>query len=252
MRRTTKQAVRVGLLSAGVVCAMANATLAADLYAPRGGSLKDAEPSAAPFRWAGFYAGVHAGIANRDGDISTENSTFSPEFPLATLHDSSFIGGGQIGYNWQAGQVVVGIEADGSWTKLKEDKTAFDVFEGFAQYTSEIDWLITIRGRAGFAATPGMLLYATAGLAIADVNLKYNSYFGSFSTSDTQVGWTAGLGAEFMIGSNWTVKAEYLHVQLDGTKLDLTVPVEEGSPLKARIKADQDINILRAGLNYKF
>jgi outer membrane immunogenic protein len=93
--------------------------------------------------WQGLYAGVHAGF----GDSGSADG---------------FVGGGQIGYNWQTGRLVYGVEADFSLSSIEEE-----VRFGMLHASASLDWLATARGRVGYLIDPKILAYATAGLGIA-------------------------------------------------------------------------------------
>jgi outer membrane immunogenic protein len=178
------------------------------------------------------------------------------------------LAGGQIGYNWQTGMTVLGIEADAQWVgnRVTSD-TILDPFfhgKGHAKFSSNVEWLATVRGRAGIAATPSLLLYVTGGVAFAGINMRYqNAGFGApilfstplintYSATDTRVGWTAGFGAEFAVGGNWSVKAEYLRVGFDDHSYSVPFIGPQPTPLAGTVRVNQDIDILRAGVNYKF
>jgi len=220
----------------------------------------------AAYNWTGFYAGLNIGAASTDGNLTAvSNTPFFEESRFAdTFRKTGFIGGGQIGYNYQSGISVFGVEADAAWLNVKSSTTlGFDPFfvgKGInaATFSSSIDWLVTARARAGIAATPALLLYVTGGLAVAGVNVSYrnNGAFSgtllsnSFSVNETKYGWTAGFGAEYALGGNWSVKAEYLRVLLGDTTVN--VPFDPASGLTGSIKVSQNIDLIRAGVNYKF
>jgi outer membrane immunogenic protein len=158
---------------------------------------------------------------------------------------------------------VFGVEADAAWLNLKSStSSAGDPFfhsDGNAVFSSSIDWLVTARARAGIAATPALLLYVTSGLAVAGVNVRYQNnagivgdpFINSFSVNETKYGWTAGFGAEYALGGNWSVKAEYLRVQLGDSTLNVPLP-DPGANLTGTVKVSQNIDLIRAGIIYKF
>jgi outer membrane immunogenic protein len=242
---------------------LATAASAADM-AP---SYAKAPPmAAAVYNWTGFYIGLNAGAASIDAAYSAEASTPPPgglDVHRYTDHvrKTNFIGGGQVGYNYQTGMSVFGIEADAQWlnNRVNSDTLADPFFhgKGRAQFSSNIDWLVTVRGRAGIAATPALLLYVTGGVAFAGINTRYANAAGfnaplinSYSNNDTRVGWTAGFGAEYALGGGWSVKGEYLRVNFDDTTLNIPLIVSQN--LQGSVKVSQDIDIIRAGINYKF
>ena len=224
------------------------------------------------WNWSGFYLGLNAGAIRDQGDI-TERAAGNIFGPFeATTGDSfqktGFIGGGQVGYNWQTGQTVVGVEADAAWSNLNNSHETINdpFFFGKAttpsRFTSQIDWLATLRGRVGIAATPDLLLYVTGGAAAAGVKVLYDN-FGSLSHSippsstswnKTAFGWAAGVGAEYALGSHWSVRGEYLHVALDSSTVNFPINLA-AFPLPGTamgtIKVNNNLDLIRVGLNYK-
>jgi outer membrane immunogenic protein len=139
------------------------------------------------WNWAGFYGGANAGF--QWGTLS--NSGAKP---------SGVLGGFQGGYNWQFGEFVAGFETD---IQLSD---ANDVFAG---YKFSNPWFGTARGRGGYAYN-NMLFYGTLGLAYGLGRIDFNG----MSESNLHVGWTTGFGMEMGLSRNWSVKAEYLFVDL--------------------------------------
>jgi outer membrane immunogenic protein len=194
------------LATAGGVAA-ASAAQAADL--PMKGPAYTPAPIA---NWQGWYVGLHAG-ANWQQAHSSDVSG-NGGYGTFTSDDTGFIGGGQIGYNWQHGNFVYGWEGDISGL-TGTGKTGPDGY-GFRS-ENQINWLSTIRGRAGLAVGDTMA-YVTAGLAIGGVDNKMwtGSGFsnGVKSQSTTRLGWAVGGGVEHMWNRNWTVALEGLFVDL--------------------------------------
>jgi outer membrane immunogenic protein len=181
---------------------------------------------AAPlFSWTGLYLGVHAGYGW--GDIGS----LSP--------DGGF-GGGQIGYNFQTGNVVFGIEFDGAWADISESATG-TVFGIPATASYSVDGLLSLRGRIGF--TPGtgnVLLYATGGAGWGHGDLSGTSLGVTVSGTNWHSGWTAGAGVEWAFAPKWSAKLEYLHYGLGGATYF-------GIP-----STDLDVDTVKVGLNYHF
>jgi outer membrane immunogenic protein len=178
------------------------------------------------FDWSGFYVGVNGGYgwgSSRYDFGAAGANRFNVNGGLA---------GGTIGYNYQFGQTVVGIEGDFDWANLNGSSACV---AGICQ--TKVDWLSTVRGRLGYAIDRFMP-FVTAGAAFGDVKANIP---GLGSQSNTQAGWTVGGGAEYAFAPNWTIKAEYLYVDLG--KFNCTT-------CGANVKFNE--NIVRAGLNYKF
>lgn len=234
------------------------------------------------FTWTGFYVGLNAGYAWGDSSVRVApggNWVGDPDWlavSAAATHKldmDSFTGGVQIGYNWQAGSVVFGIEADMNYLGAKESVAngPFNgVFAGtFSTYTSvSSNWLATIRPRLGVAFDRA-LIYVTGGLAIADRKFTQNISYVNFTTipglpitgaggaanggsdSGTDVGWTLGVGLEWAFSNNWSMKAEYLYVDL-GDRSFTSASTVAGNWAISHTERSNHLNIIRAGLNYRF
>lgn len=197
--------------------ALTGAASAADL--PARMPVKAPTPAVVAPLWAGPYIGINGGAVWHRTSVDT---TFGP----ATSNDGSFFDsarlkstggtiGATIGYNWQSQNFVFGLEADANWISAKgsDFRTPF----ASVTYTTKLAWLATVRGRVGVTVGPRTLAYATGGLAVAGVEDEWR-FTGSpvpeVRLDDTRVGWTAGGGIEHFFGSNVTVKAEALYVNL--------------------------------------
>jgi outer membrane immunogenic protein len=215
------------------------------------------------FSWTGFYIGANAGYGWGDNATrcsSTDLGSVCDRFP--DISSSGFIGGVQVGSNWQSGSFVFGFEGDFNWLDIREATrfpTTFPTIDPGKsdQISARYDWLGTARARAGFAAGQS-LFYATGGLAVGRVKSQYifdvTSSSGPpdhlvFSSSSTRAGWTVGGGGEFALSRNWSVKAEYLHVDLGKTDLDISNHPGIG---QATLRFDNKLHIVRGGLNYRF
>jgi outer membrane immunogenic protein len=193
---------------------------------------KGIRPVVAYYNWTGFYLGINGGFGWGKSDWSA--------VPTASNKPEGWLFGGTLGYNYQVGSFVWGLEGDIDWSGIKGSA---DCAAGVTCETSN-RWLGTIRGRLGYAFDR-WLPYITGGGAFGNVKATVSApAFGlSGSTSGTQFGWTAGAGFEYAFLGNWTAKIEYLYVDL-GTFDAGTAPVVNNVSLKE--------NIVRAGLNYKF
>jgi len=212
------------------------------------------------------------------GDFAANRAALAHSY---SPRDSGGLVGVQAGCNQQYGTFVFGVEGDWAWTSLRSTSNAsFNAFTnvGNPVYTNSaqtdhvstrLDWLATFRGRAGFA-WDRFYLYATGGLAIGDVRSDTTVAFGTFaatpvyngalhvgSGSSTQVGWTAGAGGEYAFSPQWSVKVEYLYVDL-GTfsyfspLVAATAPAAVGPGYGWRTSVTERDHIVRIGLNYKF
>ena len=222
--------------------------------------------------WSGFYVGGHLGYGWGKADTSFNPGPSPAVFvnlaPTVLDPDpNGAIAGGQIGFNWQAGQWVYGIEADISWTDISGNArlapippfTGAPANPGAAYLAAEQDikYLGTVRGRLGYA-WDRLLLYVTGGLAYGKVNYTGDTNFGPppfiryfQSFSETQLGWTIGGGGEWAFNPNWSFKAEYLYFDLgDVTRVAVQSPVVP--PFSVTNTFETKGHIVRGGLNYKF
>ena len=183
----------------------------------------------APFAWTGFYVGINAGYGFGTSNWTNSSGT-SGDFPI-----NGALVGGTAGFNWQTGVWVWGLEGDFNAAWLKGSGCG----GGFCQ-TSDT-WLGTARGRIGYA-TGLFMPYITGGAAFGDVRMRP---FAATTQSETKVGWTIGAGVEFAVYGAWSLKAEYLYVDLGKTNCSITVCglVNE---------VTFTTNIVRGGLNYRF
>jgi len=229
--------------------------------------------------WTGFYIGGNVGYGWDASKSSSFGATTADPFFAPALADllaagsypsslspnaKGVIGGGQIGYNWQDGSWVYGVEADGSWLS-KRMTTDYRPLRGNLSISSSqgIDWLATFRGRAGLAVDR-TLVYITGGVAVAGVRnsvaavcageaLANSRCIGDdiFLNSDqTRVGWTVGGGVEHMLTPNWTVRAEALFVDLGQTGVINTINIQNNEAFSGRF--ENQVVIGRVGFNYKF
>ena len=193
--------MRAMLLAGTAGVALAPMANAADMPA----KVPLAAPPPAPV-WTGWYIGAHAGGALVWGENSIGGAGYTPT-------SSSFIGGGQIGYNWQKGNFVVGIEVDGSGlTKGKNSRT--DIPGEYITYGNHISWLSTARIRMGLAVSD-TLIYLTGGVAVGKVKFVHKwgpGPFEDYSQSKTRIGWTVGAGVQHMWTRNWVIGLEALFV----------------------------------------
>jgi outer membrane immunogenic protein len=203
----------VGIAALGIASASA-----ADLPVHRSMPTKAPVYSApAMYDWSGPYIGINGGYGfggTNDGDGGLVGAT--------------------LGYNYQSGPWVLGLEGDMNWTNIKGSSTC-----GGTSCSTENHWLGTARARLGYAMGPtGRIMpYVTGGAAFGDIE---NSAAGVGTVSDSKAGWTIGGGLEAALSGPWTAKVEYLYVDLG-----------DGPTIGANTSSF-DTNIIRAGLNYKF
>jgi len=246
-----------------LACSISSSGLAADIYHSEPVSFKDTPIYAAPHIWQGFYLGANIGYGWSANDSAAIDVLGPPGgiYPLTADYDTDFegiLGGGQLGFNLQRGKWVFGIEADiqaSDFSAGNDILNPFDLTGRFAASTLEtdleIDWFGTLRARLG-VALDRTLLYATGGLAFGHVELAnvYSTPFPatvSLGSDDTEYGWTAGAGIEQALGGGWTLKAEYLYVDLGSVEGSATFFDET-----YKTEADVAFHSVRVGVNYLF
>jgi len=261
-------------------------------------------PRAAPYNWTGFYLGgeVGGGWSDNALNYSPNDQVAAPllngnagipgqqPFPGIPLHQAGIVGGSEVGFNWQfSEQWLAGVEADFSFSGMRGHASGTSAFvpasSGFVGFTNIVnasqttDWYGTIRGRAGWLATPNLLLFGTGGFAYGRVGDSANHAMGSAAgnfagdvvgstsaicfanvpcyagaSSAIRTGWTAGGGAEWLFDQHWSAKIEYQFVNL-GTETDrLTAlaPVPLTTPSSFNTLFREQFHVVRLGLNYKF
>lgn len=246
------------IAAAAVAVFFATGAQAADIAAR---TYAKAPPMAPVFSWTGWYVGLNAGAAwgSSDAAANFDPATFiSPPFNAAAtakLKSSGFTGGGQIGYNYQfAPSWLLGVEADLNYTDLNASRSA--LVAGGANrvdQSTKSDWLATIRGRLGFTVDK-VLFYGTGGVAFADVNVNEAVLFGtSFASyNSTRAGWTGGGGIEWAFAPSWSLKAEYLYVDLGSVNTGAFAGGGIAANPATVISHKIIENIARAGVNYHF
>jgi outer membrane immunogenic protein len=256
----------------------AGSALAADLPSQKGPPPAYLPPPPL-LTWTGFYVGVNAGYTWNDSNVVSlpsfdtgaggfTSGQLVAAIPTAfSLTSDGFIGGGQVGYNWQFGNsFVAGVEADIQGIASGSRSAAFATPVGIlwqptvTQVSRSQDYLGTVRGRLGYLFTPTLLVYGTGGLAYGQTSLSASTFgptwnpplAGATTYSETRVGWTAGGGVEWMFAPNWSAKAEYLYYDL-GTVTAPTIYYAYGAALTGIAPSARfNGHIVRAGLNYHF
>jgi outer membrane immunogenic protein len=177
--------------------------------------------------WDGLYIGGNVGFGSTD--FSAAASTLGASV-TDSVSGSGVVGGVQLGYNKQFGTFVLGLETDFDATSISNTT---------AGLSTKLPWFGTTRVRAGFLLTPVLLFYGTGGVAYGHAEISEPGA----STTVPGVGWAAGAGLQYALTPQWSIGAEYLHVELDG-------PSADSGPVTASTKVTTDLG--RATLNFKF
>lgn len=258
------------ILAAGAVFALATGSASAADMAVK------ARPAPTPvevWNWTGFYIGINGGYGwNQSQDVAVSGSNVivvsqpgTVPFFVPGLEPKGGLIGGTVGWNYQVGRGLFGIETDFDWADIKDARFVDLPPVGPCCRTSasqNIDFFGTVRGRAGFLASNQLLLFVTGGLAYAEVktNANINEFFNQpvigrqfiASSDEIRYGWTVGAGAEWKFTRNWSVKGEYLYYHLGGH----TITGFQTNPVLATQFATYNFatrgSIARAGLNYQF
>ena len=276
--------------SASVIALVACTSLAAaaDLNGPSyGGSLKDDYAAPAAHSWTGLYVGFHAGYGwgeHSGSGYYEDTKQFSGSFDL-----DGALAGGQIGFNLQSGSFLIGIEGDGSWAKIDGSGSfTFDAWEAPGpEYTwnidTDVEWLASLRGRIGLLVSPNFLIYGTGGVAWAGIDVHQQTICHArkcgrvqanpnpiqttnLRSSETVTGWVAGLGAEWKLAQNLSVKAEWQHYDfgdvdaklsgiangINGLQAGPNDPEFDPNYKSDSFPGDIKLDVIRVGVNYKF
>jgi outer membrane immunogenic protein len=221
--------------------------------------------------WSGFSLGINFGYSQSNGDTSfnplpNEASFFNLEPQTLVVHPHGIIGGVDAGYDMQHGAWVFGLAADFSGTGIttttrdntiiQSDGSTFS--GGFLSARETVDWLSTIRGRAGFTVDKRVLFYATGGVAIGGFNFRAETNFQPTGTADyvsdinrIKVGWVAGGGIEYHVHHRWSAGVEYLYYDFPN-EANAVPSVPANGSFEVGYTWGAKGQIIRAILNYKF
>ncbi|MFG1377117.1 outer membrane protein [Xanthobacter autotrophicus] len=257
--------MRKALLATTILAAMivAGSVQAADLATKM--PVK-AAPVAPAFSWTGFYIGAQGGYAWAQNDFSNTHDLYNTYADDASYSLDGGLVGGVIGFNYQIKNIVLGVEADANWADLtgsgsiirpgQYDPLASTCIVSNNPCSSKIDALGTITARLG-VAFDRVLVYAKGGAAWAttshtasNTDFEYAPASYSATTDSTRWGWTLGAGLEWAFFNNWSAKVEYNYIDLGST--DVTFNFVPNYTPAYTSTVDQTINLVKAGINYRF
>jgi opacity protein-like surface antigen len=224
------------------------------------------------YDWRGLYGGVNVGVAFGAYDPTTSTGP-GPYFGPTNVYSGAvsavgtqsinpigFLGGSQLGYSWQKGHFVGGLEADFDYLHLNGSVNRAAAYPGISNSRFAVnayanaDWLLTIRPRVGYAAD-NWLFYATGGLAVADprVDYMFEDIIAAQSAvlNSLRLGYAVGSGVEWGLTDQLSLKAEYLHVgfnRASATETSATNLFGQAFQQSADLKGD----FFRLGFNYRF
>lgn len=230
---------RVVILGLSMASAAALSANAADIYVP---GYKDA-----PYvvNWAGGYAGVNIGGVT--GNLDAKDKDFLNGGASYSLSDTAAIGGLQIGFNFQSGNFVFGVEGDFGYADLSARK--FDPLSAGTTY-SQLDngAYGDMTGRIGYSFGP-VLIYGKGGYAFytGQASVTTGLLGGGFGTTGLWEGWTAGGGVEYLLTPSWSMKIEYQHFDFGRELATITAPGGTASYAN-----DLTMDAVKIGINYIF
>ena len=244
--------------TAGVLMSVASAQ-AADLPS------RSQAPLMAPpafFTWTGAYIGGFAGISTGDSNvdynfIDRSGSIFNNSRRFSeTNRSSGFIGGGQVGYDYQFGNYVLGAVADIADSDYRSKNNVVDTANpnGSLNPSINLRYYGTVRGRLGYAFNR-MLIYATGGFAYGETSVSGG---GDASNDRIQTGYTVGGGVEYAIFDHASLFAEYDYVDLGRKGFPVTGAFgnsfTNGFGNASQVNASEHLNfsLLKVGFNYRF
>jgi outer membrane immunogenic protein len=234
-------------LGALALAGMTFSASAADIARP----VTKEPPVVAPpviYNWSGFYIGAHIGGAWGDKDWT--DVTFLTPFAEGSHDVSGFLAGGQIGFNWQFGAWVFGVEGQASWTNADGSHPCL-LTVGF-DCTTEMNFLGTVAGRIGYAFDR-VLLYVKGGAAFVSEDFFQVATVGPVilagTTDETRTGWMVGAGLEWALWDNWSAKIEYNFMDFGTERVNL-ITITGG--VFSVTDIDQQVHVVKAGINYRF
>ena len=204
------------------------------------------------YNWTGCFVGVAGGgVWGRSRHISGDAATFGLD--ITNNYDvTGAIVGVEYGCQWQNDRFVFGTESDFSWTNARGGANNLAPnFTATSISNTREKWLSTTRLRAGYLVAPEALFYVTGGLATARVEAFVDATataVGILSDTKTRWGWTLGGGMEYLLGSGWSAKLDYLYVRFNDKEYNN--PPLAGFAIRNNVPLNE--HIFRIGLNYKF
>jgi outer membrane immunogenic protein len=255
------------ILAAGAALAIATPGFAADL--PAKAYTKAPVMPVSVYNWTGFYIGGHVGGAWADSG-STELDPGTGAFPSGTVFDKAhphgFLGGGQIGYNWQIpSNLVIGIEGEWSWADVKGSETTVStvttpaILRGlYSTSTHKTDDYATLAGRLGYAAN-NWLVFVKGGAAWERAGSTSVANLANGTVDDTSAvanywrsGFVVGVGVEWGFAPNWSAKLEYNHLDFGSVNLQNLSLTGATAGTISNVRSTATAEIVKAGVNYHF
>jgi outer membrane immunogenic protein len=256
------------IVAGAIIIAAAGSAFSADLPQPVPGAPKPYAPySAGVYDWSGLYIGVNAGYGvgtSNWTDPNNPNPAGTPSTGDFTI--TGFLVGGTVGANFQTGEFVFGVEVDGDGSGIRGTAAPAS---GFCALTTaalstatgcqtQNTWMGTARGRIGYAFDR-VLVYGTGGLALGNIHAGLTTPgMTTFYDSTAKAGWAAGGGIEYAFADQWSVKVEYLYVDLgNGSCISANCGFDSFNTVTGTLNPANDnvkfaVSTIRGGINFKF
>jgi outer membrane immunogenic protein len=223
---------------------------AADMRMP----VKAPPPAPLPFSWTGFYIGGNLGGAWTNTNITEAN--FGLTFNNG--NNAVFVAGGQVGFNYQVGSVVFGVEGDFDWAANNNNTTVAVIGPLGDSFTASANdrWMATVAGRLGYAFDRWMI-YAKGGggwvgangFTVTDLTTGFTATPGN---SSTVTGWLVGGGFEWAFANNWSIRAEYDYFGLSGRSFTIPAGVIPALGADTFSTGTSNIQMATVGINFRF
>ena len=234
----------VGLIALGMAAPATAADLAARPYT------KAPPPVIAPiYDWTGFYIGGNGGWGQSNSCLNfVDLNGF--DFADGCRSRSGGLVGGQIGYRWQADQWVFGLEAQGDWADLSNQRIS--LINPLFSTRTQTDAIGLFTGQIGYAWNQA-LFYVKGGAAVTSNRFSILDTLTGFefaSASATRWGGTVGVGFEYGFAPNWSFGVEYNHLWMGNSNNSFTTAALPAAFLNNRVS--QDVDMVTARINYRF
>ena len=184
---------------------------------------------APPYNWSGLYVGANFGGGWASGSLNIPGNNLYGGI-------TELIGGGQVGYNFQAGHLLFGVEGDFDWTSFDDPVLPTPTLGSVSRH-----WISTVAGRVGLVNDRWLVFGKVGGGSVGNT-ASLNLPGGSWNGSNTDAGWLFGGGVEYGFKAHWTVKLEYNYLT-QSNRMSATVPA---------VSLSRDVQMIKAGINYKF
>ncbi|WP_027534544.1 outer membrane protein [Bradyrhizobium sp. WSM3983] len=213
----------------------------------------------AVYSWTGCYVGGNVGGGSDRQTYTNVNPNRLPNFDLGSERNTGVIGGGQIGCDYQAGNFVFGAQGMIDATDLRGSNRVVPApgdpqFPNIFDLSARTSWIATATARIGYTVTPQTLLYVKGGGAWSRSSLDYTITgmgVATFTGSETRSGWIVGGGVEYLLAPNWSVFAEYNHMDF-GTSILATQGIGADAGFSEPIRIGHRIDAGMVGVNYRF